>query len=146
MSSQEAYEAEMKARKDDLIREEQEAKEREREREKARERAKKSRKGKYRKAAPAEASARSRRRLMTWTTCSTSRRRRRRAARRRRKSLNYQWNAAVQARAQWLEDRTRMSLALHPQFRIGALSIFRLGEKRLRPATLASIPQTGSSR
>ena len=37
-------------------------------------------------------------------------------------------SAAVQARAQWLEDRTRMSLALHPQFRIGALSIFRLGE------------------
>ena len=33
-------------------------------------------------------------------------------------------SAAVQARAQWLEDRTRMSLALHPQFRIGALSIF----------------------
>ena len=37
-------------------------------------------------------------------------------------------SAAVQARAQWLEDRTRMSLALHPQFRIGALSFFRLGE------------------
>ena len=44
MSSQEAYEAEMKARKDDLIREEQEAKERERERERL-ESAPKSRKG-----------------------------------------------------------------------------------------------------
>ena len=61
------------------------------------------------------------------------------------RSRSYLLNPAVQARAQWLEDRTRMSLALHPQFRIGALGIFGWAKRRPR-ATLASIRKTESSR
>jgi histone-lysine N-methyltransferase SETD1 len=129
MSSQEAYEAEMKARKDDLIREEQEARQREREREKARERAKKSRKGKI----PEGNTGRGRRQVKKKTydlddVIDEPKKKKTRGKKKKEEPKLPVESAAVQARAQWLEDRTRMSLALHPQFRIGALSIFRLGE------------------
>ena len=124
ISSEAAYEAEMRARKEDVIREAKAAQNRERERERARERASKSRKGSN---TGSRAKRQSKKRTYDLEDVAEPSKKGSRGRKKKAEPVSTE-SAAVRARSAWLDDRCRMSLALHAQFRIGALSVFRLGE------------------